>query len=315
MRIFFLSTIFCGAAFAQVGGPLLGYVPEGTGIRPMYGLPGAGAIGSAIATGRTFARMAVSPRQNFAIAAAADTGELLVVKPGVSIVPAGGTEVNPDILAVSPEGTAAAAWFSSSNHLEIVSGLPDASAIRVIDASFLNASPLAIAISDDGQWAAGLWSAGVYAFGPNSAVIPLQTDAGILAVAFFHNRHDLALATANRATSMTDLGGAMQASVLYDYSAQALMPRAIGVSFDNQIAVVADRGGSLVAIQVSAGTASTFDCGCSPEGLYGLGGAIFRLNGTGASRERSRAQLKLFDGATGRVLIVPPALSLAGGRP
>ncbi|HVP00134.1 MAG TPA: hypothetical protein VMT15_18815 [Bryobacteraceae bacterium] len=315
MRTFMISTVFCSAAFAQVGGPFLGYVPEGTGIRPMYGLPGAGAIGSTIDTGRSFARMSVSPRQNFAIAVAADTGGLLVVKPGVSIASVGGAEANPDILAISPEGSAAAAWFPLSNRLEIVSGLPDAPSIRIIDASFLNASPLAIAVSDDGQWSAGLWSAGVYAFGPDNAVIPLQTDQGVLAVAFFHNRHDLALAGANRATSITDLGGSLRTSVLYDYSAQGLTPRAVGLSFDNQIAVVADRAGALVAIPVSGAGASTYDCGCFPEGLYGLGGALFRLNGTGAGRERSRAELKLFDGATGRVLIVPPALSLAGGRP
>ncbi len=36
--------------------------------------------------------------------------------------------------------------------------------------SFLNASPLALAVSDDGQWSAGLFSAGVYAFGPNAEV-------------------------------------------------------------------------------------------------------------------------------------------------
>lgn len=315
MRTLIISTIFCGAAFAQVGGPLLGYLPEGTGIRVMYGLPGAGALGSTIDTGRSFARIAVSPRQNFAVAVAADTGELLVVKPGVSVSSAGGTEVNPDILAISPGGSAAAAWFPLSNHLAIVSGLPDAPSIRTVDASFLNAAPAVIAVGDDGQWAAGVWSGSVYAFGPDGSVLPLATDPGVAALAFFHNRDDLALATASRATSITGLGGAMQTSVLYDYSAQPLSPRAIALSFDNSLAVVADAAGTLAAIEVTSGNSALFDCGCSPEGLYGLGGAVFRLNGTGSARQGSRTELKLFDGSAGRIWIVPPALSLTGGRP
>jgi len=43
--LIFLS--LCSALPAQVGGPLIGYVPEGAHIRPMYGLPAAGAIGAA----------------------------------------------------------------------------------------------------------------------------------------------------------------------------------------------------------------------------------------------------------------------------
>ena len=63
-----------GAAFAQsagsLGGPVLGYVPEGTTIRPLYGLPAAGAIGGTIDAGRAFSQIAISPQQNFAIATA-----------------------------------------------------------------------------------------------------------------------------------------------------------------------------------------------------------------------------------------------------
>jgi hypothetical protein len=180
--------------------------------------------------------------------------------------------------------------------------------VRDIDATFLNDSPLAIAVSDDGQWAAGLWSSGVYAFGPNREVIPLQTDSGVVALAFFHNTHQLALATANRATSIADVGGSTQTAVLYDYSAQTLAPRAIAVSSDNRLAVVAATNGTLIDISISDGTANNVDCGCSPTGLFGMGGAVFRLNGIAPRRD-----LKIFDAAAGAVLIVPPALKLAGG--
>jgi hypothetical protein len=291
---------------------MIGYVPEGTSIRPMYGLPAAGAIGRAIDSGRAFSQMAISPQQTFALAIAADTGEPLVVKPGVSATAIASPETNPSMLAMSPHGTSAAMWFPLTGHLETITGLPTAPVLSTVDASFLNASPLALAISDDGQWSVGLFGAAVYAFGPNSSVVPLQTDPGVVALAFFHNSHDLALATTNRATRIADVGGANQASVLFEYSAQPLTPHAIALSFDNQLAVVADVKGTLLNIAVSTATASTFDCACSPQGLYGLGGALFRLNGTATSRSGSKAELKLFDAAAGNILIVPPAP--AGGR-
>jgi hypothetical protein len=310
MRALILSSLFCGAALAQVGGPLLGLVPEGSQIRPLYGLPAAGAIGAALSTGRAFSHVAVSPQQNFAVAVAADTGQLLIVTPGAGVTPLSVTETNPSALIASPHGTAAAAWFPLSGHLIALSGLPDSPQVRVIDASFLNASPLSIAMSDDGTWAAGLWGAGVYAFGPSGQVIPLQTDPGVTAIAFFHNSSTLALATANRATSIA-LGGSMTTSLLYDYSAQPLTPRAIALSFDNKITAIADVAGTVLTIQ--SGTATALHCGCAPEGLYGMGGALFRLNGMGATRHAS-GELKLFDAAAGAVWIVPPALALAGGR-
>jgi hypothetical protein len=303
MRTLIFSCLLGGALSAQVGGPLIGYVPEGAHIHPMYGLPAAGAIGAPLDAGRDFALTAIAPTQNFALVTAADTGELMVYKPGSSPTTVSGAATSPDTLAISPSGSSAALWFPLTGKLQIVTGLPDSPAVRTIDASFLNASPLSIAVSDDGQWVAGLWSTGVYAFGPSAVVIPLQTDPSVVALSFFHNNHDLALATATRATTIADVGGATQMSVLYDYSALGLSPRAIAASFDNRVTVVADSAGNMVNLS----TAAVSNCGCSPTGLYGLGGALFRLNAPG------RHELKLFDAAQGLVLIVPPALNLAGG--
>lgn len=316
MRLFILSTLIASAAVAQVGGPILGYVPEGATIRPMYGLPAAGAIGEQIAEGG-WAQTAISPAQNFLVATSARTGEVLLVnllKPSVLSIPGAGA--SPNMLAVSPSGTSAAFWFPSTHRLQVATGLPDSPSIATFDASFLNDSPLAIAVSDDGQWSAAIFSAGVYAFGPSAQVMPLQTDPGVVSASFFHNSHNLALASAARATMIAGVGGANQASTLYDYSSQSLSPRAIGVSFDNGLAVVADASGKLVNINVASHSAATVDCGCSPTGLYSLGASVFRLNGTGQSgttRTGHTQDLKVFDAAAGAVWIVPPALADAKG--
>jgi DNA-binding beta-propeller fold protein YncE len=310
-----LSTLLASAAFAQVGGPVLGYVPESSSIRLLYGLPAAGAIGAAIHTGRQFAQIAISPAQNFALATTADSGAVVLVDPVKTTVTAiAGVSANPDVIAVSPSGTAAALWFTSLGRMQVVTGLPASPSVNSMAAPFLNSTPAAVAVADDGQWAAGIWPAGVYAFG--AQIMPLQTDPGVIALAFFHNNHNLALATAARATSIADVGGATAPSVLYDYSAQSLSPRALGTSFDNQHTVVADSTGKLVNITVATRTAATVDCGCSPTGLYGLGDALFRLNGTGrtgATRTGPTPELKLFDAAAGSVWIVPPALSEVEG--
>jgi hypothetical protein len=224
------------------------------------------------------------------------------------------------MLAISPSGTSAALWLPSLNHLQVVTGLPDAPSVTTIDASFLNASPSAIAVTDDGQWTVGLFSAGVYAFGPSAQVIPLQTDPGVIALAFFHNSHNLGLATSSRATLITAVGAANQPSTLYDYSAQSLSPRSMAISFDNRHAVIADSTGKLVNINVAAASANIVDCGCSPSGVYSLGGSIFRLNGTGGAprnaiqRSGPKRDLKLFDADAGAVWIVPPALFETGAR-
>jgi len=320
IRSFIFSISLSSAAFAQVGGPILGYVPEGSTIRPMYGLPAAGAIGGILNAGHNFSQIAISPQQNFAIATDASSGEVMVVKFGAAETAIAGASSNPDVLAISPSGTSAALWFPSLNHLQVVTGLPDSPSVATIDASFLNASPSSIAITDDGQWAVGLFSAGLYAFGPSAQVIPLPTDPGVIALAFFHNSHNLALATASRATLITGVGAANQPSTLYDYSEQSLSPRAMAISFDNRQAVIADSTGKLVNISVATSTANIVDCGCSPTGVYSLGGSIFRLNGTGGparsalQRSGPRPDLKVFDAAVGAVWIVPPALAGKGAR-
>jgi len=319
IRSFIFSSLLSTAAFAQVGGPFLGYVPDGNQIRHLYGLPAAGAIGSVIQS-PGFSHIALPPQQSFAVVTAADSGQVMIASEastGFALTAIPGASPNPDILAISPAGTSAAFWIPSTGHLQTVSGLPNSPSLRDVDASFLHTAPSAIAVSDDGQWTVALFTAGLYAFGPAAQVIPLQTDPGIVALAFFHNNHNLALANSARATSIADVGGADQPSLLYDYSQQSLSPVAVATSFDNQHAVVADASGKLVNINAAASTANFVDCACSPLGLFGLGDSVFRLNGTGRTgldRTGPTPDLKVFDASAGAVWIVPPALSGKAAR-
>jgi hypothetical protein len=55
-------------------------------------------------------------------------------------------------------------------------------------------------------------------------------------------------------------------------------------------------------VNVSSGTTATIDCGCLPEGVFAIGGAVFRL---------TSGSVKLIDASSGSVFEVPSA----GGQP
>src|SRR5580704_8461888 len=63
-----------GAASAQVSAPLLGWMPSGTQIRPMNGLPAAAALGRPANVGHELTHIAVSPSQDYVLASDARTG-------------------------------------------------------------------------------------------------------------------------------------------------------------------------------------------------------------------------------------------------
>lgn len=299
IRLLVLVVFGLSAAWAQIAGPILGWVPDGARIRPIYGIPASAAVGRTMHGARELAVIAVSPRQDYVIATAANSGEVLVITGGNHVRPIHGVTAGADRIVVSPGGSAAALWFSTTNRIQIVSGLPAAASVRELDTSFLASPPLALAVSDDARWLAGAWPDGVYTFGPDGAVNQPQVDAGVVAIAFFHGRADLAVATETRVLSIADIGGRATVSILSD---QASSPAGIALSFDNRWLALADRAGAIISIEIASGAASTIDCGCAPEGVFGMGGSVFRLTSPASG------VVKLFDAAAGAVWFAPPAL-------
>jgi hypothetical protein len=321
LRTALLLTL-ASAAWGQLRGPVLGYLPDGASIRTMYGLPAAGAVGTALNTGRALTLSAISPSQNFALGVAADTGELLLIIPSAdgsvaAVSPVNGAAAGASRIVLSPDGTAAAAWFSSTGHIQVISGLPGSPAVREIHASFLGADPAALAVSDGGHWVAGAWTQGLYAFGPWGQVTVLPVAGPVTTLSFFHGRADIAVATATEAIMIADIGRSDVPTVLWSIPvdpAQAAAPAGsvlgIGVSLDNNSVVLAWSSGGLVTVNLAAGTSARADCGCTPAGIFGLDGSVFRLTGLDSGA------VKVFDSATGEVWFVPlAASSLAGGQP
>jgi hypothetical protein len=216
--------------------------------------------------------------------------------------------IAPDFVVLSPRGSAAALWFSSINQVQLVTGLPDAPSIRQVDASFLGSTPDKLAISDDGAWFAGTWPGGVFAFGPDGQVNRLPLEDHVTALAFFQGTLDLAAASASSRQKITGVSGFAIASTLLSSDDASLQPVAVAATSDNRTVLLADATGAVTAVDIASGTATAFDCGCQPEGLFGIGPAAFRLTSL------DKGAFKLFDAARGEVLFAPLALSEGAGQ-
>ncbi len=302
-----MKTILCALcsslALAQVGGPVLGLVPDGAAVRVMVGMPGAGAVGPVVASG--LSAIAISPAQNFAIGMDANGAAQLALASG-AMSPVAGVAANANQIAISPTGSAAALWFAANSQFQIVTGLPGAASVRATDASAFGA-PIAFAVSDDGHLAAS-FAAGVEMFSPDGSVAPVAVSDRVTALAFYANSASLAMASAASVFSLVN--GTLTA--LYRAAPQpgrelraAGAPGGIAVSQDGLWMAAAMHDGSVISIHLTSGAASKTVCGCLPDGVFTIGGAAFRLTNAVGS-----AGVKLIDASSGNILDVPPA---AGG--
>ena len=304
LRRIILGSWLLGTAsscLAQIDAPQLGWVPDGTRIRPVYGIPASAAVGAAVGV-RDFLRIAASASRNYVLVCATDTGIVSVYRQDTGLTPLDGAGIAPDSIVLSPGGSAAALWFNSINQVQIVTGLPESPSIRQLDASFLGATPDALALSDDGAWLAGSWVTGVYAFGPNGEVNRLPIEDRVAALGFFQSTHDMAAAGAGALLRVTGLGSFVQVSTLATFADSSSPAAAVAVTQDNKVAIAVDLNGLITTVQIESGTATTTDCGCSPEGLFAMGPSAFRLTGLQVGA------FKLFDAAVGEVLFAPFAL-------
>jgi hypothetical protein len=115
------------------------------------------------------------------------------------------------------------------------------------------------------------------------------------------------------------IGGVVAPNVIYtkadDSASTAPVEVAAGfaVSFDNRYLAIAGNLGALATFDLIAGTSAGGNCDCSPSGLAGMGGSLFRLTGV------SDGALKVFDASTNDVWFVPLAAPVtksakAGGQ-
>ncbi len=288
MRIVFAAVFFCVAGAAQVSAPLVGWLPEAGAIRPVRGLPGAAVLGDPLRVGQVLAAAAASPGQDYLLAMAAGTRQVLRISPAGSWTP---LEVppNPDQMVISPSGSSAALFYPETGSVEVVTGLPGAPAARQ---ALVPVSPRALAVSDDGRWIAAATPEGVLAWDASGVPRLLYSGDDAALVAFLPQSSSLLIATAGQLLSADpDAGGA---SVLAQGS---FAPAGLSASPDR--IVLADKNGTIYLID-SGGTA-VVDCQCHPGGVFAMGRDVFRLTTAPAG------PVLLLDASAGAVFAVPRA--------
>lgn len=290
------------AALAQVGVPPLGLVPDGAQMRQVYGIPAAAAVAAPIDYGRDFSTIAVSPSQTYALGTDSASGAVFLLSS--SAAPLVGASANPDRIVLSPQGSSAALWFGSAGRLQIVSGLPGSPSIQNVDAALVGEVPVALAVADDGALAVGAFSDGLYAFGASGPIgrIPMRERAQ--ALAFYSSSHDLAAATRLQLFKIADAGSQAVTSTLYQ--GEELDTAGIAITRDGRHLVLAQKSGSLLNLDLQAGTNAEIDCGCSVVGVFPMGASIFRVTAFDGFTFR------LFDASSGSLFYVPTAPSGRG---
>ena len=274
-------SVSISSAFAQVGAPQLGWVPDGARIRPVYGIPAAAAVGAPVPADQDFSQIAASPARNYVLVSAADTGTVSIYTPEHGLVPLDGAGGAPDSVVLSPRGSSAALWFSVAQ--------PGASGHRITGCARdpaggrIRSGIRARRAGDLRRRSMGCRNVDLrrrYAFGPNGEVNRLPVESAT-ALAFFQGTHNLAAAGPAGLQMVTGIESFAVVSNLLTSADSSLQPVAVAATSDNRTLVLADHSGSVTTIDIASGAATASDCGCQPAGLFGIGTLGVSSDGSG----------------------------------
>lgn len=171
--------------------PMLGfaYASGVTEVRVINGVSGASTQGSALNLPSNVTGISFSPRQNSALVAVSGGGPVGVIsfqtaQPG-PLMTISGAISQPDIIAFSPTGAAAALYSASEGHLQVVTGLPSSPQVtRDLTSAQFPANPQALAIADDGvTLLEGTSDNSIYLLSGNSPQL-LENVSALGAIAF-----------------------------------------------------------------------------------------------------------------------------------
>lgn len=312
-----LSTLLIAVpSFAQSGSvatPIVGYAFDTTAstIRPIQGVPGAALLGDPFDTGFPIAMAAISPRQNFALAVAADGSGLRAVPLGAGVDAGALPETSlptPDLIRFSSSGSAAL-LFQTPGRLQALSGLPAHGTVREIDLSMLSALPTATAVSDDGELVVIAGSGAVWVVNTKGVFAQLALPGSTAALAFRAGSHDLMAVSMDGEVHLVRRPGTNpEYRLIYAAGEQTAAPIGAQFSAGGSHAYVANESGNITAIDMETGAMNSISCHCHASSLDPLNSRnLFRLTSPGQTAA-GKSVLMLFDGSSSdaRVWFVPP---------
>jgi hypothetical protein len=303
------------ASLMSLSGPILGLVfdESKSGLRPIFGIPGASRLGNVWVLGRDIQRAWISPPQDYALAESKPDGSIVLVSFGkgtIVVRPIKGVASGVGNISLSANGGVAAIYYPRAGGLQFITGLPVAPlASALIPFSALPQSATAMAVSDDGEAVllatAEQKSGSLLLLTRDSQTRVLTLLGKASAISFLSGTHNALIADEqnNAVLLIQDVTGAAITSTVAGASEGIAHPLAVEASEDNRLAFIANgRSRSISTVDLQSGRLSSLACNCTPTGLHRLkGNAVFRLN------ELSDANLQLFDAGVSepRVLFVP----------
>lgn len=298
--------------FAQVGGPVTGYLfdPTVTALRPIQGIVGAATLGQPV--GEAGIRNAVSaPSRNFSLLVREESETPLVLFRGMGtdapeILPLAEISSRPDLLVISRDGAVAVAYHDATKTVRIVRGLPDVPQIsKPADVTSLGTLESA-AVDGEGRVllaveqnnVRSLYHGSISAEGYLAPRL-LGTYAGKLAVAVNADgsRGAVADSAGNQFLLIDDLSGSAAVRVVARSEDGIDRPVAVGLTED--AAVVASEAATALTFRLGSGQLEKSALPVSPSRLEPVGSSIFVLNSPG------KGPVYLFDTKSSAVFFLP----------
>jgi hypothetical protein len=284
-------------AQSTLSGPSLGFVfdSDAKGIRPILGIPGAATLGKPLDLGTAIVKAAVSAQQDYVLAFATSAALLLIRIDHGSITIDANVDISavPDVIALSPGGSAAALFYRQEAKIQVLTGLPKSIVPgQSIDVSGLPNSLDSLAITDDGQTllagfpedmtpgsqAGEVFRIPVDGSAPRS-LLALGHASALTVVKSMSNdtTRDLLVAddAQNALYRISDVAGSAAISQVFGPDAKITRPFAAQASLDNSKYVVLAQSGTVLILDVNGGNQVSLKCTCTPTGLH-------RLNGPGS---------------------------------
>lgn len=287
-------------------------------LRPLSGIPGAAVLGAPVDSGGPVRKAYVAARQNYAVALT-DSGAVIVqFVPGTDpavVTPLGIDSSAAGIVALSPNGAAAALYSNNEALIRIVTGLPGAPVLaRSVPVGAVPGSIRLLAVSNDAAVLTAVTHDSISDNTSPDTVVAIDNDGNaqnltnsthVSALQFVGDGHDL-LRTDDSDDTLSviqGLPGAAVYKVLADSSAGIAGPVALNTSSNGNLVVANGRTANILVLDSGGSPLGTYPCLVAPTALTRLNGnAVFLLNVIS-----NDDPLWLFDGdsSTPRVMFVP----------
>jgi hypothetical protein len=273
MRFLLAALLLAPIVTAQdVQGPVLGYAWDtaSSRLRPILGIPGSSLLGAPLDLSVPLSLVELSPRQDYALAAGAESVWLVRLDGARSVHPV--LSGSADRIVISPTGTAAAVYSQELQILKGLPGTPSAAAVAV-------PGPLtAMAVNDAGNLVLAVCGEQLFALRPGAAPRRLGPAGAGSALAFADNTTDAIVADAAN-NEVFLLRGENERLILASERDGVSEPVAVALAAGRGF--VANRGSNAVLIlDLGGGPPARISCPCEVTGLQRLRGeAVFRLTG------------------------------------